>query len=147
MLFRSGATGSTTGGVRLMRIAVLFKQAQRELLRLSFPHGVRPLRLGKLRIENPIIWSVWSYFFVFILVLAGLALALAYFGLSPDAAIAGAAVAVSNAGPFLHGIIPEAPAYVEMSQGAKITMIIGMLAGRVELLALLSLLNPAYWSR
>lgn len=142
-----GAAGSTTGGVRLMRVAVLFKQAQRELLHLSFPHGVRPLRLGKLRIENPVIWSVWSFFFVFILVLAALALALAYFGLEANAAIAGAVVAISNAGPFLHGIVPDAPSFQDMSDGAKTTMIIGMLAGRIELLALLSLLNPAYWSR
>jgi trk system potassium uptake protein TrkH len=142
-----GATGSTTGGMRLMRLAVLFKQARRELLRLSFPHGVRVLRLGRQRIENPVIWSVWSFFFVFILVLAALALALAMSGLSPDAAITAAALAVGNAGPFLHAVIPEAPRYVDMSDGAKVVLIIGMLAGRVELLALLSLLHPSYWNR
>ncbi len=147
LLLVGGATGSTTGGVRLMRLAVLFKQAQRELLRLSFPHGVRVLRLGKLRIENPVIWSVWSFFFVFILVLAALALALAILGLSPNAAITAAAVSISNAGPFLHAIVPEAPRYADMPDGAKVVLIIGMLAGRVELLALLSLLNPAYWNR
>ncbi len=142
-----GAAGSTTGGMRLMRVAVLFKQAQRELLRLSHPHGIRPLRLGKMRIQNPIIWAVWSFFFVLILVLAATALALAYFGLPADVAVAAAVLAISNAGPFLHTIAPEAGGYADMPDGAKYVLALGMLAGRVELLALLSLLNPAYWRR
>lgn len=142
-----GATGSTTGGMRLMRIAVLFKQAQRELLRLSHPHGVNPLRLGKMRIENPIVWSVWSFFFILILVLAATALALAFFGLAPETAVAAAVVAITNAGPFLHSIAPEAPSYADMPDGAKYVLTLAMLAGRVELLALLSLLNPSYWRR
>ncbi|MDA1101210.1 MAG: hypothetical protein O2967_19765 [Proteobacteria bacterium] len=140
-----GATGSTTGGVRLMRVAVLFKQAQRELLRLMHPHGVRPVRLGKMRIQNPIIWGVWSFFFILILVLTATALALAFFGLPADVAVAAAVLAISNAGPFLPTMLPEAVSYADMPDGAKYVLALGMLAGRVELLALLSLLNPSYW--
>ena len=142
-----GSTGSTSGGMRLLRIAVLSKQAQRELLRLTHPHGVRPLRLGKVRIQNPVIWSVWSFFFILILVLAATALALAYFGLGTEASITAAVVSVSNAGPFLQVITPGAPGYDEMSDGAKFVLAIAMMAGRVELLALLSLFNPRYWNR
>ena len=87
------------------------------------------------------------YFFAFILALVAIALALAFFELEASTAIAAATVIISNAGPLLHAIVPEAPKFVEMSGGAKITLIIGMLAGRVELLALLSLLNPAFWNR
>ncbi|MDP6691515.1 MAG: potassium transporter TrkG [Alphaproteobacteria bacterium] len=142
-----GAAGYTRGGMPKMRGDGRFKQAQRELLRLSHPHGVRVLRLGKLRIENAVVWSVWSFFFLLILVLAAIALALAFFGMTPEVAVAGAVVAVSNAGPFLYAIAPDAPAYAEMPDGAKMVLALGMLAGRVELLALLSLLNPAYWRR
>ena len=147
LVLSGGTLASTTGGIKLNRIAVLFKQAQRELLRLAYPHGVRVLRLGSTRIDNPIIWSVWSFFFVFVLALAAIALALSFLGLSPETAIAAATVSVANAGPLLHAIVPDAPGYGEMSHGAKTVLIIGMLAGRVELLALLSLLNPAYWRR
>lgn len=147
LILAGGSFASTTGGIRLNRIAMLFKQAQRELSRLTFPHGIRVLRLGTQRVENSIIWSVWGYFFGFILALVAIALALAFFELEASAAIAAATVIISNAGPLLHAIVPEAPKFVEMSEGAKITLIIGMLAGRVELLALLSLLNPAFWNR
>ena len=147
LVLAGGTLASTTGGIRLNRIAVLFKQAQRELLRLTYPHGVRVLRMGNMRIENNIIWSVWSFFFVFVLALAALALTLASLGLDPETAIAAATVSVANAGPLLHAIVPGAPGYDEMSQGVKTALIVGMLAGRVELLALLSLLNPAFWSR
>ncbi|MBT7159656.1 MAG: TrkH family potassium uptake protein [Rhodospirillaceae bacterium] len=142
-----GASGSTTGGMRLMRVAVLFKQAQRELLRLSHPHGIRLLRLGKVRVENPVVWSVWSFFFLLILVLAAVALALAFFGLAPEAAVAAAVLSISNAGPFLQAVAPGAPSYADMPDGAKLVLSFAMLAGRVELLALLSLMNPAYWRR
>jgi len=142
-----GATGSTSGGMRLMRVAVLFKQAQRELLRLSHPHGVRLLRLGKVRVDNPVVWSVWSFFFLLILVLAAIAMSLAFLGLPPDAAVAAAVMSVSNAGPFLQTVAPGAPSYADMPDGAKLVVTFGMLAGRVELLALLSLFNPAYWRR
>ena len=142
-----GATGSTSGGMRLMRIAVLFKQAQRELLRLSHPHGIRLLRLGKVRVENPVVWSVWSFFFLLILVLAAIALSLAFLGLSPEAAVISAVLSVSNAGPFLQSMAPDAPSYGDMPDGAKLVLTFGMLAGRVELLALLSLMNSAYWRR
>ena len=142
-----GATGSTSGGIRLMRVAVLFKQAQRELLRLSHPHGIRLLRLGKVRVENPVVWSVWSFFFLLILVLAAIALSLAFLGLSPEAAVISAVLSVSNAGPFLQSMAPDAPSYGDMPDGAKLVLTFGMLAGRVELLALLSLMNPAYWRR
>mgnify|MGYP003971795231 CR=1 FL=1 len=127
--------------------AVLFKQAQRELLRLSHPHGIRLLRLGKVRVENPVVWSVWSFFFLLILVLAAVALALAFFGLAPEAAVAAAVLSISNAGPFLQAVAPGAPSYADMPDGAKLVLSFAMLAGRVELLALLSLMNPAYWRR
>ena len=147
LILAGGCFASTTGGIRLNRIAILFKQAQRELSRLTFPHGVGVLRLGTQRIENSIVWSVWGYFFGFFLVLVAIALALAFFEFEASTAIAAATVMISNAGPLLHAIVPEAPKFVEMSAGAKITLIIGMLAGRVELLALLSLLNPVFWNR
>jgi len=142
-----GAAGSTTGGMRLMRVAILFKQALRELWRISHPHGIHPLGLGKMRIQNPIIWSVWSFFFILILVLAATSLALAFFGMPADVAVVAAVLAISNAGPFLHSIAPTAPSYADMPDGAKYVLALGMLAGRVELLALLSLLNPAFWRR
>ena len=145
LILSGGMLASTTGGIRLNRIVILLKQAQRELSHLTFPHGIRVLRLGTQRLDNSIIWSVWGYIFSFILALVALALALAIFELETEVAIAAATVIISNAGPMLHAIAPEAPNFVDMTYGAKVTLIIGMLAGRVELLALLSFFNPAFW--
>ena len=111
LILAGGSFASTTGGIRLNRIAILFKQAQRELSRLTFPHGVRVVRLGTQRVDNSIIWSVWGYFFGFILALVAIALALAFFELEASAAIAAATVIISNAGPLLHAIVPEAPKF------------------------------------
>ena len=84
LILSGGMLASPTGGIRLSRIMILLKQAQGELSHLTFPHGVRVLRLGTQRIENSIIRSVWGYAFAFVLALVSIALALAFFGLETE---------------------------------------------------------------
>lgn len=142
-----GMTGSTAGGLKLLRVAVLFKQSQRELQKLSHPHGVVRLRLAGRRIEDSVIRSVWSFFFVYILSIAAGATLLGGLGLDPVTAVGVVVACLNNAGPALPILAPDAPAYAEMSSAIKVTLMIAMLLGRIELLALLAVLNPAYWKR
>lgn len=147
LLLVGASTGSTGGGLKLMRVAVLFKQARRELARLSHPHGVVSLRFGDRRITDPVIRAVWSLFFVYILAFAAISLALALMGIDPLTALAAAAVTLTNAGPAMAGIDPAGGGLASMPAAAKALLCLGMLLGRVELLTLLTLVNPAYWKR
>jgi trk system potassium uptake protein TrkH len=145
LLLLGGCTGSTTGGLKLLRLSILFKHSARELVRLSHPHGVVPMRFGVARIGESTLGAVWSFFFFGLLALVAVALALAFSGLRPEAALAGAVAAVTNAGPALTMISPHELTYEDWPAGAKLVYAVGMLVGRVEVLTLLTLLNPAYW--
>ena len=147
LLFVGGSTASSTGGMRLLRIAVLFKQARRELYRLNHPHGVLPMRFGEQRIDDQAIWGVWSYFFALVGFTALTAVALAGLGLTPTAAIAGAVASLTNAGPFAALLTPEFGAVAELPAAARGVLMAAMLSARLELLTLLILLSPAYWRR
>lgn len=147
LLLAGGCTASTSGGMRLLRIAVLFKQARRELYRLNHPHGVLPMRLGTQRIDDQAIWGVWSYFFALIGFVAVTAIALSGLGLEPLAAISAAVAALTNAGPFAAVLAPEIGPIAALADEAKAVLVAAMLSARLELLTLLILLSPAYWQR
>lgn len=145
LLLLGGCAGSTTGGIKLMRVAMLFKQSARELARLSHPHGVVPMRFASQRITETTLGAVWSFFFFGLLSLVGLALALALSGLTPPVALAGAVASITNAGPSLVLMTPFEAGYTEWPDAAKGVYALGMWLGRVEILTLLTLLNPAFW--
>jgi len=140
-----GSAASTAGGVKLFRIAVLFKQARRELARLVHPRGVVPLKMGPQVIDQGVVAGVWSFFFVLVLALAATSALLTATGLEPMPAIALATAALTNAGPLAQAIDPAAPAYAALSGGGKLVTMVAMILGRLEILAFLVLINPTYW--
>ena len=147
LLFVGASTASTSGGMRLLRIAVLFKQARRELYRLNHPHGVLPMRIGEQRIDDRAIWGVWSYFFALVTFTALVAMALAGLGLGPTGAIAAAVVALTNAGPFAAILSSEFGLVADLPVACRAVLILAMLAARLELLTLLIVFYPSYWRR
>jgi len=140
-----GAAASTAGGVKLFRVAILFKQARRELARLVHPHGVLPLKIGQQVVGQDVVTGVWSFFFVLVLALAATTVLLAAGGIEPMAAVALATAALSNAGPVAQAIEPAVPAYASLAVGNKLILMLAMVLGRIEILAFLVLINPTYW--
>ena len=64
--FIGGSSGSTTGGLKLMRLTLLFQQARRELIKLIHPHAVIPIKFGLHPVNNSFVHSVWVFFISFI---------------------------------------------------------------------------------
>ena len=122
-----GATGSTTGGLKLLRLAILLKHALRELQRLSHPHGVVSVKFGRRRLTENAIGSIWAYFFLLILVLAGLTLVVSLTGVDTDVAMSASLAALSNAGPFLELIAPSG--YFDLPLPAQVYLTVGMILG------------------
>lgn len=140
-----GGLGSTTGGLKLIRLSILFKQSQRELTRLSFPHAIANIRSGTRPVSDHITRQIWAMFFAFVLVLSLTAVVLAIEGVAPVSAIAAGVAALTNAGPALGQIDPGGALWWDFSALSKLVLMLGMVLGRLELLALLMLLNPGYW--
>ena len=142
-----GSTGSTAGGLKMMRFLLFLKQAGRELARLPHPHGVVRIHYGRRVVPDAAMVAAWSFFFFFVLALAVISGILSLTGLDFRASLATAASALSNAGPVLHIVGDAAGDYASLSIGAKWLLCLAMVLGRLELLALLVLARRSFWQR
>ncbi len=143
LIIIGGTTGSTAGGLKLMRLSILLKQALRELRRLSHPHGVVGFKFGRQRLSENVIGGVWALFLLFILVFAVLAMLISLSGVATETAMLAGLAALTNAGPVL--AVADGGGYGALPESAQFWLAIAMILGRIELLALFTLVNPAYW--
>ncbi len=142
-----GGAASTAGGVKLIRAALLAKHSLNELARLTRPTEVRPIRSGKYRITQSAMRIVFVFVMLYVLAVVGSSLALTATGMGMiDALIASVSV-LSNTGPLLPMISDNLNAYVELSDGAKLVLCVGMIVGRMETLAVVALLSPRTWRK
>lgn len=140
-----GSALSTAGGMKVVRIGVMLKQAEHELVRLAFPHGVIPSRFGDRTVTVGLAMAVWASFIGFGGMLLLVTLAVAASGYDFGVALAAAIASVSNAGPALF-VAEGAPlGYAVFPDPLKMLLGAAMIGGRLEVLLLLCLLNPAYW--
>ncbi len=146
VLLVGGATGSTSGGFKEMRVGLIIRQGWLELARLLGPNEVLRLRYGKAAVKESQIAAVWVVFIGLGFVLALGTLLIGLTGPNFEQSFAIAAAAISNAGPAaaLFFVEPVTP-YASLSEATRALVIIGMIVGRMEVLTLLTVLSPAFW--
>lgn len=149
LAFLGAGRFSTGGGLKVYRAVTMLRQSRRELRILIYPHSVRPARYGAEEKDIEHVRVVWITFAAFILMAGVLALLTAASGVRFSGAIIAGVGALGNIGPVYEmaraAHFPEAPAYADMSPFAHLVLCFGMIAGRVEILALLTLFNVANW--
>lgn len=140
--FIGGCAGSTAGGMKVIRLILLYRQSAREIRRLIHPNAVIPVRIGGQKTSDTVMDAVWGFFFLYIACFAITTLLLAATGLDPVTAYSAAAACLTNLGPALG----EAGAnYAHLNDSSKIILGVSMLLGRLEIYTLLVLLTPAFW--
>ena len=145
LMFIGGCAGSTTCGIKVFRFQILYAAAKTQFENLSQPHGVFiPYYNGK-PISDEVMKSVLSFFFVFGMTFALLAIGLAFLGLDFLTSVSGAASAIANVGPGLGSVIGLEGNYLLLPSSAKWLLAIGMLLGRLELFTVMVLLTRAFW--
>ena len=145
IMFIGGCAGSTTCGIKIFRFQVLWSATNTQFRHLLRPHGVFIPYYNRRPIPDEIITSVLSFFFVFGVCFALLAVGLAMYGLDFVTAISSAATAICNVGPALGPSVGPSGTFQSLPDGAKWLMSAGMLLGRLELFTVLILLTPAFW--
>jgi trk system potassium uptake protein TrkH len=145
IMFIGGCAGSTSCGIKVFRFQVLFQHMQVQLSRVSYPHGVFTPRYNGRPIPGQASRSVMSFFLLFFLCFAALALALGIIGLDSTTALSAAASALANVGPGLGEIVGPTGSYAPLPDAAKWILCLGMLLGRLELFTVLVLFTPAFW--
>lgn len=140
-----GGVATTAGGVKLLRVLVLYQHGQRELERLVHPSSVGGAagvdRSGRRNAS----FMAWIFFMLFAISIAAVMLALSFLGIGFEPAVILTVSALSTTGP-LANIAGEFPIfYTSLPDGAKIVLIFTMVLGRLETLALIALFNPEFW--
>lgn len=146
VMFSGGCAGSTSGGVKISRILLLFKSLKRDLRRIMHSREVRPITLDGQRVEELTVSSVSVFFFAYIVLLLFGALVLSLDGIDFTAAFTASLTAISNVGPGLGAVGPTCN-FGFLSGFSKVTMSALMLLGRLEIMPLLVLLMPSVWRR
>ena len=140
--FMGGCVGSTGGGIKAMRMMLIYKQGIRELKQLVHPAAVIPLKVGKRRVEATVVSAVWSFFAVYVWVFIVIMLLLMATGLDFTTAFSAVAASLNNLGP---GLGQVASNYAGIGDTAKVLLCIAMLLGRLEVFTLLVLFTPMFW--
>ncbi len=136
--------GSTGGGMKVIRILLIFKQGIREVQRLIHPRAVIPIKLGNKVMPDRVIESVWGFFAVYVMAFMVMLLALLATGLDIITAFSAVGACINNLGP---GLANVAQTYAELSSTAKWILCFAMLLGRLEVFTLLVLFTPMFWKR
>ena len=140
--FIGGCAGSTAGGMKVIRIILLYRQSIREVQRLIHPHAIIPVKVGGQKTSDTVISAVWGFFFLYISSFAVMTIMLTATGLDAETAYSTVAACITNLGPALGRAGAN---YADLSDAAKIILSVAMLLGRLEIYTLLVLLTPAFW--
>ena len=140
-----GGVATTAGGIKLFRIYAIAKHGLREMERLSHPSSVGGSGRRARRIRRQGARIAWIFFMLFALAVAAVTLALSATGIGFEHAMTLAVASLANTGPLAQTApsVPVAPA--ELLPAAKLILSAAMVMGRLEMLAIVALLNPSLW--
>ena len=147
IMFIGGCAGSTTGGVKIFRLQLLFRGAQTQIKKLIQPHGVFVATFNQKSVSEDTFNSIMGFFFMYILIFFLGSIVLSFFGLDFLTAISASASAISNVGPGLGNLIGPNGNYNSLPLESKWVLSLLMLIGRLELLTFLVLLSIPFWKK
>jgi trk system potassium uptake protein TrkH len=145
--FLGGCSGSTTGAIKAYRFLILYKLLANGLHRLIYPHRVLSVRYGGRNIDADMQRAVVLFISSFFIIWALGTVVLGATGLDLVTATTGALTAMTNVGPGLGPIIGPVGNFSSLPDSSKWTLSFLMLLGRLEILSMLVLFTPAFWSR
>jgi trk system potassium uptake protein TrkH len=149
MLFLCGfctCSGSTGGGIKMIRAELMARQAVREMTRIIHPRAVVPVKLGGVPVENNIIFAVLAFVLIYVSSFVAMTMLLAASGLDIITAFSAVIACINNTGPGLNQVGP-ATTYASLNDFQTWICTIAMLLGRLELFTLLVVFTPGFWRR
>lgn len=145
MLF-CACSGSTSGGIKIVRVIVLFKNTINEFKRQVHPTAILPVRINKQVVPVDTVTKVLAFMFLYVGILVISCVVLALMGMNFESAIGASIASISNIGAGL-GSEAETGHFANISVAAKWYMGFIMLVGRLEVFTVLSLFMPTFWKK
>ena len=145
LMFIGGCAGSTTCGVKIFRIQILWSFVGNQLKKIIYPKGIFVLKYDKNPIDNKFVSSIISFIYMYLIIFFIITALLSLTGLDFITSISGAATSISNVGPGLGSIIGPNGNFSSLPDISKWILTLGMILGRLELFAILVLFLPSFW--
>jgi trk system potassium uptake protein TrkH len=139
-------SGSTGGGIKMIRAELMVRQARRELISIIHPRAYLPVKLSGQRVENNIIFAVLAFMLIWGGSVIAVTMLLAASGLDIVTAVSAAIACITNTGPGLNQIGP-ATNYAMLNDFQTWVCTVAMLIGRLELFTLFVVITPAFWRK
>ena len=146
LMFVGGCAGSTSGGIKISRILILFRSMGKELELLIHPKQVKKIKIDGHPIEHEVVRSVNVYMVGYVLVFAVSMVVLSFDNMDLITNFTAVASALNNVGPGLD-LVGPASNFSVFSDPVKLVLIFDMLTGRLELFPILLLFSPATWKK
>ena len=145
LMFIGGCAGSTTCGIKIFRIQILYSFISNQLKKIIYPKGIFVLKYNQSPVDNKFIASIISFIYMYLVIFFVITALLSLTGLDFITSISGAATSISNVGPGLGNIIGPNGNFSSLPDISKWILTLGMILGRLELFAILVLFLPSFW--
>ncbi len=147
LMFIGGCAGSTSCGIKVFRVQILYQFFSNQIKKILYPHGIFKLKYGNQNIDNKFMSSVIVFIFLYILIFFSVTALLSITGLDFITSISAAATSISNVGPGLGELIGPNGNFSQISNNSKWVLSLAMILGRLELFAILVLFIPSFWRK
>ena len=145
LMFIGGCAGSTTCGIKIFRLQILYSFISIQLKKIIYPKGIFVMKYDQNPVDNKFIASIISFIYMYFLIFFVLTALLSLTGLDFITSVSGAATSISNVGPGLGSIIGPNGNFSSLPDISKWILSLGMILGRLELFAILVLFLPSFW--
>ena len=139
-----GCAGSTAGGIKIMRMILLTKEAAGTVLKAIHPRLVRSIVVNGKPVPFDVLTTTFHFFYLYMMIYAVSVLIVTACGMAPFDAIGAVASMLGNGGPGFGAVGPTST-YADVPSLAKLVFMADMLLGRLELFTFLVLLHPEFW--
>ena len=146
IMLMGACAGSTTGGLKCIRMVILTKVSRNEFKHILHPNAILPVRINKQVISSSIVSTVLAFCFIYITIIVISTLLMMTMGVGAEESIGCVISSIGNMGP---GLGETGPAYswYALPDAAKWLLSLLMLLGRLELFTVLLLFTPDFWKR
>ncbi len=145
LMFIGGCAGSTTCGIKIFRLQILYLFISNQLKKIIYPKGIFLIKYDKNTVDDKFMASIISFIFLYFVIFFLIATFLSLSGLDFVTSVSGAATSISNVGPGLGSIIGPSGNFASLPDASKWILSLGMILGRLELFAILVLFLPSFW--
>ena len=147
LMFIGGCAGSTAGGIKVIRILIVFRTILQDVFRMIHPRAVTPLQIGERVVPETVRIAVLGLFAAWIGVFAIATFVVALQeNLTPLSSATAVAATLNDVGPGL-GQVGATESYEIVNPLGRFVLAVCMLLGRLEIFTVLALLSPAFWRR